>query len=265
MNKECRIREIIWPLFYLPCSALDVPCSSFHLRIMSDIDEDNIDVRRFRVSLIFPTFFLIILWLIKVVEISEELDLSFLGVFPRRASGLIGIITSPLVHANFDHLINNSVPLFFLSVAVFFFYHKVAFKVFFYGYFFTGLAVWLFARPSHHIGASGLIYVFGSFLFFGGIIRQNINLLAISLLVTFLYGSMVWGIFPYKPDMSWESHLMGMMVGLGLAILYRNEGPTIKKHVWEEEEAPPDLPKGEEEEEAPPDLPKGEEEEAPPG
>jgi membrane associated rhomboid family serine protease len=217
---------------------------------MSLQDEENIDIRRFRISLIFPTLFMIVLWLIKVVELSENIDLSFLGIYPRKGSGLVGIITAPLVHANFDHLINNSIPLFFLSVAVFFFYHKVAFKVYLYGYFLTGLAVWLFARPSYHIGASGLIYVFASFLFFSGIIRQNINLLAISLLVTFLYGSMVWGIFPYKPDMSWESHLMGMMVGLGLAIVYRNEGPVMKKHVWEEEEeeAPPDLPIGEEKE-----------------
>ncbi len=199
-------------------------------------EEENIDIRRFRISLIFPTFFMIILWLIKAVELSGNIDLSFLGVYPRKVSGLIGILTSPLIHANFDHLINNSVPLFILSVAVFFFYHKVAFRVYLYGYFLTGLAVWLFARPSHHIGASGLIYAFGSFLFFSGIIRQNINLLAISLLVTFLYGSMVWGIFPYKPEMSWESHLMGMMVGLGLAVAYRDEGPVIRKHVWEEEE-----------------------------
>jgi len=198
--------------------------------------EDNIDVRRFRISLIFPVFFLIILWLIKVVELSENLDLSNLGIFPRRPSGLIGILTAPLIHANTDHLLNNSIPLFFLSVAVFFFYHKVAFRVYFFGYFITGIAVWLFARPSYHIGASGLVYVFASFLFFSGIIRQNINLMAISMLVVFLYGSMVWGIFPYKPDMSWESHLMGMMTGLGLALYYRNEGPVIPVHVWEEEE-----------------------------
>ncbi|MBN2273251.1 MAG: rhomboid family intramembrane serine protease [Bacteroidales bacterium] len=207
-------------------------------------EEEHIDVRRFRISLIFPSLFLILLWLIKVVELSEGFELTFLGIFPRRISGLIGILTAPLIHANFDHLLNNSVPLFFLSVAVFFFYHKVSFRVFVYGYFFTNLAVWLLARPAYHIGASGLVYAFGSFLFFGGIIRQNINMLAISLLVTFLYGSMVWGIFPYKPDMSWESHLMGMMAGLGLAIIYRNEGPVIQKHVWEEEEE-------EEEEESP--------------
>jgi membrane associated rhomboid family serine protease len=198
--------------------------------------EEDIDIRRFRVSLIFPTFLLIVLWLIKAVELEEGWDLAFLGVFPRKVSGLIGILTSPFIHANFNHLINNSVPLFLLSVAIFFFYHKVAFRVHLYAWLITGIAVWLFARPSHHIGASGLIYAFASFLFFSGIIRQNVNLLAISLLVSFLYGSLVWGIFPYKPEMSWESHLMGMMVGLGLALYYRNEGPVIQKHVWEEED-----------------------------
>jgi len=176
------------------------------------------------------------LWLVKIIEISEKLDLYYYGIFPRKATGLIGIIAAPLIHSNFNHLIDNSIPLFFLSLALFFFYYKVAFRVYFYAYLLTGIAVWLFARPAYHIGASGLIYAFGSFLFFGGIIRQNINLLAISLLITFLYGSMVWGIFPYEPSMSWESHLMGMMVGLGLAILYRKEGPVIKKPEWEEEE-----------------------------
>jgi membrane associated rhomboid family serine protease len=199
-------------------------------------EEDNIDLRRFKISLVFPLIFILLLWLVKIIEVSENIELFYLGLYPRRITGLIGIITAPLIHANFNHLINNSVPLFFLSLALFFFYHKVALRVFFYAYFFTGITVWIFARASYHIGASGLIYAFGSFLFFGGIIRQNVNLLAISLLVTFLYGSMVWGIFPYKPDMSWESHLLGLMTGLWLAIVYRNEGPPIPQPSWEEEE-----------------------------
>ncbi len=201
---------------------------------------DNIDLRRFRISLVFPLLFIILLWLIKIFEVTENLELFKFGLYPRRISGLIGILVAPLIHANFSHLINNSVPLFFLSLALFFFYHRVAMRVFIYAYFFTGITVWIFARASYHIGASGLIYAFGSFLFFGGIIRQNVNLLAISLLVTFLYGSMVWGIFPYKPDMSWESHLMGMMTGLALSIVYRNEGPPVPKPSWEGEEETPD-------------------------
>jgi membrane associated rhomboid family serine protease len=92
------------------------------------------------------------------------------------------------------------------------------------------------ARSSYHIGASGLVYSFASFIFFSGIVRRNINLLAISLLVIFVYGSMVWGIFPYRPDMSWESHLMGMTVGAVLSILYRHEGPQPTKFIKDLEE-----------------------------
>ena len=100
----------------------------------------------------------------------------------------------------------------------------------------TGILVWLIARPSYHIGASGLVYSFAAFLFASGIIRRNINLLAISMLVIFLYGSMVWGIFPYRPDMSWESHLMGLTIGVILAISYRHEGPGPTKFISDMED-----------------------------
>lgn len=114
----------------------------------------------------------------------------------------------------------------------------------FVSYLFTGAVVWILARSSYHIGASGLIYSFGSFLFFSGIIRANINLLAISLLVSFLYGSMVWGIFPYRPDMSWESHLTGMVVGLFLAYHYRHEGPQPTPFMRDIEEEEDDVEEG---------------------
>ncbi len=160
----------------------------------------------------------------------------YYGIYPRRLDGLIGILTSPLIHGSLNHIIDNSIPLFFLSLAVFYFYNKVAYSVFFLTYFFNGITVWLFARSAYHIGASGLVYGFGSFLFFSGIIRQNINLLAISLLVVFLYGSMVWGIFPYQVDVSWESHFLGGLIGFILSFVYRKEGPQMIKHKWEEEE-----------------------------
>jgi len=149
---------------------------------------------------------------------------------------LIGILTSPFIHANFNHLINNTVPFFFLLSAIFYFYQKVAWRVLFISYLFTGSLVWLMARASYHIGASGLVYSFASFLFFSGIVRRNINLLAISMLVIFLYGSMVWGIFPYKPDMSWESHLIGMTTGALLSVIYRDEGPGPTRFISDMED-----------------------------
>ncbi len=206
------------------------------MKLISSKYENYIEKKRFLHSLVFPTFFLVVIWTVKVFEIVDDLDLTYYGVFPRKIAGLTGIITSPFIHGNMNHIIDNSIPLFFLSLAIFYFYNKVAYRVFIYSWFFTGITVWLFARPAYHIGASSLIYGFGSFLFFSGIIRQNINLLAISLLVTFLYGSMVWGIFPYKYGMSWESHLFGGISGFLLSFVYRKQGPVAVKQEWDEEE-----------------------------
>jgi membrane associated rhomboid family serine protease len=187
--------------------------------------ETDIEYKRFMLSLVPPAIILFLFWLVRLFELADGIDLYYFGIFPRRIYGLVGIIVSPFIHANFNHLINNSVPFLFLLTAIFFFYQKVAWRVLIVSYLATGALVWIMARPSYHIGASGLVYSFASFLFFSGIVRRNINLLAISLLVIFIYGSMVWGIFPYLPDMSWESHLMGMTVGAVLSIYYRNEGP----------------------------------------
>lgn len=197
-------------------------------------------------SLVFPGFVLFVIWFVKFIEFGFDADLGFLGVFPRKVEGLIGILTSPLVHADIKHLFDNSIPLFFLSLAIFYFYREVAYQVFFFIYIITGILVWFFAREAYHIGASGLIYGFASFIFLSGIIKGNRNLLAISMLVVFLYGSLVWGLLPYDYKISWESHLMGAVTGLFMAIKYRKEGPEPDVEQWmnemdeETEEPEPD-------------------------
>nr|MQY79897.1 rhomboid family intramembrane serine protease [Bacteroidota bacterium] len=158
------------------------------------------------------------------------------GIYPLKLKGLKGIILSPLVHANFRHLLDNSLPLLILGVAIFYFYSKVAYRVFFLTYIMVGIWVWFGGREAYHIGASGLIYGFASFLFFSGILLGEVRLLAISLLVVFLYGSMVWGIFPIKKGISWESHMLGAIAGLILSFYYRNQGPQRIEYDWEEEE-----------------------------
>jgi len=198
--------------------------------------DTNIEYKRFILSLVPPAIILVLIWLVKIFEVADGLDLYYYGIFPRRIYGLFGIIASPFIHANFNHLINNSVPFFFLLTAIFYFYQKVAWRVLLISYLATGVLVWFIARPSYHIGASGLVYSFASFLFVSGIVRRNINLLAISLLVIFVYGSLVWGIFPYRPDMSWESHLVGLTMGVLLAIFYRHEGPGPTKFMGDMEE-----------------------------
>jgi len=192
--------------------------------------------KKFYHSLIFPSFFIFLIWFIKLTEIGLDTSFGKFGVFPQKMAGLAGILTSPLIHADFKHLADNTVPVFLLSFAIFYFYREIAYKIFFIIYFVSGLLVWFAGREAYHIGASGLVYGFASFLFFSGVLRKNMNLLAISLLVIFLYGSLVWGILPYDYKVSWESHLMGGLTGIVLSVYYRKQGPERKKYSWEEEE-----------------------------
>ncbi len=190
-------------------------------------------------SLIFPLIFVLILWLVKFAELGTGESFAFLGVYPRALYGLPGIIFSPLIHGDFEHLYANSAPILVLMTTLFYFYRKIAFKIFFLIYLFSTIWVWIAGRESYHIGASGLIYGLAAFLFVSGILRKNPQLLAITLLVTFLYGGIIWGIVPdFYPEknISWESHLLGMVAGVSMAFYFRNTGPQRKKYSWELEE-----------------------------
>ncbi len=189
--------------------------------------------RRFVHSLVFPLFFLCLVWAVFIVDLILELNLHYLGLFPMKLSGLPGILTAPLVHSGFKHIFDNSLPLFILSLALFYFYRNIAYRVFFLIYLVTGFMVWLGARGAYHVGASGLVYGLAFFIFFSGVLRNNIRLLAISLLVAFLYGSLVWGLLPHDARVSWESHLFGAITGTVLAFYYRKYGPKRKKYSWE--------------------------------
>ena len=193
----------------------------------------NIEKKRFIHSLVFPLFFISIIWIVKIAELVFDVDLSFLGIFPLRTSGLPGLVFAPLIHANFEHLIANTIPLFILGVGLFYFYNKIAYKVFFSIFLFSNIWLWFGGREAYHIGASGLIYGLAFFLFVSGMIRKNVNLMAISLLVVFLYGSMIWGLLPIKPKVSWEGHLFGALSGIILAIYYKEKGPQRKIYSWE--------------------------------
>lgn len=196
-------------------------------------DEGSFYRKKFLLSLIIPGFVTIIMWLVWISEILFETDLSFLGIYPLSAEGMPGILLSPFVHADIRHLYNNTLPLIFLVTGLFYFYSEVALKVFSMTWILTGLLVWLAGRQAWHIGASGLVYGTASFLFFSGLIRKYFRLTALSLLVVFLYGSMVWGIFPdiYK-NVSWESHMLGFVSGILLSVWFRKEGPQAPVYEW---------------------------------
>jgi membrane associated rhomboid family serine protease len=201
---------------------------------------ENDEKIKFYRSFFYPVVFVIILWIIKGADIFFDLDLNRYGLFPLQAKGLIGIFTAPLLHANIAHLFANSIPLLVLGAFLFYFYIDIAWMILGLLYLITGIWVWVFARgDAAHIGASGVIYGLASFLFFSGIIRRETGLLVITLLVAFLYGGLIWGIFPQlfpNQPISWESHTMGLLAGIVLAIYYRNQGPQRKIWHWEEDD-----------------------------
>lgn len=184
----------------------------------------------------FPVLFIILIWLIKFIEIVFDFPLYNFGVYPRHLKGVIGVFTSPLIHADFGHLVSNSIPIFVLGSGLFYYYRTVAYKIFFLILFATGFWVWVSARPSYHIGASGVVYGLASFMFTSGAIKKNMSLAAFSLVVVFLYGNMIWGVLPVMPHISWESHLMGAIAGIVMAFHYKELGPQKTTYQWETEE-----------------------------
>jgi membrane associated rhomboid family serine protease len=161
------------------------------------------------------------LWVIRWLEWTAQLDLGFLGILPRTLTGTMGIVTAPLVHGDWLHLISNTFPLLILGISVFYFYHRIALEVFGWIYFMSGFWVWMAAREAYHIGASGIVYGLVTFLFFSGLFRRDMRSLSVSLLVIFLYGGMIQGIFPGNEQISWESHFLGSLAGLFCAFFYR--------------------------------------------
>lgn len=202
----------------------------------NDYNYYRTDKVRLLKSLLFPVIFTVLIWVIKVIELFMHLDLASFGILPLRASGLIGIITAPLIHSDVQHLLSNTFAVFFLSWAVIYFYKEISGWVIGLIYVLSGFWVWFFAREAYHIGASGLIYGMATFLFFSGVFRKHVPLAALSLVIVFLYGGIIWGVFPTHERISWETHLTGLLAGIITAIYYRKEGPQRPKPFADEEE-----------------------------
>lgn len=191
--------------------------------------------RVFKAAL-WPLLFVAAIWAVFWYDLQQGVNLVEYGVFPRTGQGALGILTSAFVHGDLNHIINNSIPLFVLGWCMFYFYPEVAGKSMLLIWLMAGVWLWIAAREAWHIGASGVVYGQFTFVFTSGIIRKNTRLMAISIFVAFLYGSMVWGILPIDYRISWEGHLWGSVAGIILAIHYRKIGTQRQVYQWEIDE-----------------------------
>ncbi|MFK8037196.1 MAG: rhomboid family intramembrane serine protease [Crocinitomicaceae bacterium] len=191
-----------------------------------------------KLTLLIAFSFIAVMGIVYAYDITFNLQLYQYGILPRTSTGLVGILTGPFIHSTIghSHLFNNSVPMFVLTWLLFYNYRNIAPRVFIIIFLGTGILVWLFGRDNYHIGMSGVIYGLTSFLMLGGFLTKHLRIAAISLLVIFLYGSLIWGIFPVDPNISFEGHFFGFFVGALLAILYRKKLPQPDKFRYEIEE-----------------------------
>lgn len=189
-------------------------------------------------ALFAPLTILGLMWAVFLFDYYLDLNLYRFGVFPLKAEGLVGVIASPFLHNtnDFAHIINNSFPTLILGWLLFYHYRTIATKSFVLIYLLSGISLWILGRESYHIGMSGVIYGLTSFLVFSGFYRKNMRVAAVSLFVIFLYGSMVWGIFPLREQVSWEAHALGLFSGIITSVVFRSSGPQPSKLRYEIEE-----------------------------
>lgn len=219
-------------------------------------DKMKLEIKKILIAFAIPLFILLILYILRTMESVMNWDFTTWGIYPGQVKGIMGILTSPLIHADWGHLFANTFPLLFLSWCLLYFYRDLGIGILFFLWVLGGILTYIIGKPGWHIGASGLIYSLAFFLFFSGILRKHVPLVALSLLITFLYGSLVWNMFPQFASVStsWEGHLGGAVAGIAAAILFRHKGPQRPEPFKYEEEENNEEAEGEDKEEE--DCPK---------
>ncbi|MFV0391874.1 MAG: rhomboid family intramembrane serine protease [Paludibacteraceae bacterium] len=201
------------------------------------MEESNIEKKKMYHAVFFPAIICFLVILTHVFELGMGMDFTTAGIFPREPKTILNILSMPFIHSDWGHLANNVVSFFVLGVCLYYFYGEIASKVLFFSAVMSGLLLWVIGRDAWHIGLSGMVYALSFFLFFSGVIRKHIPLIAISLIVVFLYGNNVWHLFPWQKmdPISWEGHLAGAISGVFFALLYRKKGPQKPEKIWDDE------------------------------
>jgi membrane associated rhomboid family serine protease len=169
--------------------------------------------------------FIAVIWIVYVVTaVMPGLLLSF-GILPRSASGLSGIATHPLLHANLPHLLHNSIGIALFGTLIHLREERHFWTVTIVGTLLGGLGVWLFGRTALHIGASTVIFAYFGYLVSTGVFERRVTSLLLSVGVFLLWGTVLLGVLPLERGISWEGHLFGFLAGVFSArLLARRRG-----------------------------------------
>ncbi len=179
-----------------------------------------------------PAILVVIMWVVWLIW--KEKAITY-GIHPRDVSSLKGIIFSPFIHGNLNHILSNTLPILILSIVLAIFYNRIWLSVWFLVSVTGGALVWLFARastqgfPTYHVGASITIFGILGFLLASGIFRKTFRDFFIALIIGILYGGALYGILPTNPHISWEGHLFGLLAGIFWAYVFRKTDVKQKK------------------------------------
>jgi membrane associated rhomboid family serine protease len=186
-------------------------------------------------SILIAASFAALIWGLKFLEFVLDVNLYNLGVYPRTQSGLLGIVTAPLIHGSWEHVIGNTLPMVLLGSMLIYGYPRSRYWALAGIWLLSGTGVWLFARSSYHFGASGLTHGIFFYLFVGGILRRDRRSAALLMVAFYMYGGMLLTILPHDPGVSFESHFFGAASGAICAYVFRNWDPKLmrKRYAWE--------------------------------
>lgn len=189
-------------------------------------------------SFLLTFAFTVALWVIYAFTYYSGLNPQPLAVYPGAITGLVGIITAPLMHASWEHISANTLPILLLGTMLHYGYPKSRWYALIIIWLGSGLGVWLFARPSFHFGASGLTHGLLFYLFVIGMLRRDKRSVALLMIAFMMYGGMLMTIFPREQGISYESHFFGAFFGVLAALAFRHldPKPAVKHYSWEFEE-----------------------------
>lgn len=184
-----------------------------------------------------PILFVFAIWFVKGFEYINETDFRQFSIKAWDFNKITGIFTFPFLHADLNHLINNSYPILILGGIISQVYNTISNKVFLYSFLLSGIILFIIGNPNANvIGASGVVYALASFVLISGFIKKQPRLSILSFFVIFMYGSFFWGMLPMPNQVSWEGHLSGFIAGIIIAFLFRKKGPQPKIYNYELEE-----------------------------